>query len=81
MVPCIIYLLVALREAGKLRLPCTAATRAILPLVFAAILLATPLLQLDPTLRTLEITALLSYAGGLLTPIVSGLLNRIYAAR
>jgi hypothetical protein len=81
MIPCAVYLIAALHGAGQLRLPCAAAIRAVLPALFVASILLTPLLQLDPTLHTLEIMALVGYASGLLTPVICSLLERIPTTR
>ena len=81
MVPCVAYLLVALQEGGRLCLPFSWAIRAALPVLFVAMLALTPLLRPDPILHSLEIMALTGYAGGLLAPIVSNLLDRVHAPR
>jgi hypothetical protein len=81
MIPSALYFLAALHEAGRLHLPFAAALRAVLPALFVALLLLTPLLRLDPALHTLEIMALIGYAGGLLTPVVGSLLDRVHTTR
>jgi hypothetical protein len=52
-----------------------------LPVLFVAMLALTPLLRPDPILHSLEIMALTGYAGGLLTPVVGNLLDRVHAPR
>lgn len=81
MIPCAVYLLAALQEAGRPHLPFAAALRAVLSMLFIALLLLTPLLELAPALHDLEIMALIGYAGGLLTPVVGSLLERVHVTR